>query len=492
MHAARIFISYKRINPDAAVAQALHRAFSDGGHDVFLDVTLPVGVHWAEQIEAELHRTDILVPLLSEQAARSDMVIAELETAIRLKKRILPVRLAYREPFKYPLSAWLNPINWAFWDGPDTTPRLADELKRGISGEELPIREESARRRLLEALPPDALTLESGAMDVASPLYVRRRADDVALAAIAKKGQTISVKGARQVGKSSLLMRIIDAAIGAGKQVVFLDFQALDTETLASADVFFRRFCAEVAKGLELKAPLDPHWDPSLGNLQRCSGFMQDGVLKHVNTPVVLALDEVDRLFDSPFRSDFFGMLRAWHGKRALPTTQAWKRLDLVLVTSTEPRLLIENLNQSPFNVGERIELSELSPEEVSRLNHLHGEVLGPEDERRLLALVGGHPYLVRRALYLLASRQTSPEDLLSQANLEDGSFGDHLRHLLFLITGRATLADGLREVLGQGTCRNPMLLDRLRSAGLIRVEGDRAVPRCHLYERYFRKHLLG
>jgi len=489
---ARIFISYKRIDPDTAVAQALRQALSEAGHDVFLDVTMPVGVHWAKQIEAELHRTDALVTLLSEQAVRSDMVVGEIETAVRLKKRIFPVRLAYREPFKYPLSAWLNPINWAFWDGLGSTPQLADELKRGISGGELPIGEGSARQQLLQALPSDSLTLESGAMDVTSPLYVRRRADDRALAAIAKKGQTISVKGARQVGKSSLLMRVIDAAMTAGKRVAFLDFQGLDTETLASADVFYRRFCAEIAKGLELREPLDPHWDPSLGNLQRCSGFMQDGVLKRLDTPVVLALDEVDRLFDSPFRSDFFGMLRSWHGKRALPTTPGWKRLDMVLVTSTEPKLLIEDLNQSPFNVGERIELTELSPGEVSQLNQLHGSVLGPEDERRLLALVGGHPYLVRRALYLIASQQTSAEDLLLHTDLEGGSFGDHLHHLLFLLTGRTALVNGLREVLGQGTCRDPLLLDRLRGAGLVRVDGDRAKPRCHLYERYFRKHLLG
>jgi len=402
------------------------------------------------------------------------------------------VRLAYREPFRYPLSAWLNPINWAFWDGPDSTSRLIEELARGVAGSELPIGEGAARRKLLQALPPDALVLESGAMDVASPLYVRRRADDVALTAIKRGGQTISIKGARQVGKSSLLMRVIDAAVAFGKRVAFLDFQSLDSETLGNADVFYRRFCAEIARALELKEPLDPHWDPGLGNLQRCSGFMQDGVLKLVNAPIVLALDEVDRLFDSPFRSDFFGMLRAWHGKRAVPTTPVWKRLDLVMVTSTEPKLLIENLNQSPFNVGERIELSELSPGEVSQLNQLHGTVLGVDEEKQLLAFISGQPYLVRRSLYLVASKQISAAELLSGKDLEGGPFGDHLRHLLYLLTGRTALVAGLREVLLHGVCRDPIVLDRLRAAGLVRQEEEHVKPRCDLYSRYFRKHLLG
>lgn len=489
---ARIFISYKRTDPDSGVAQALHQALTEAGHDVFLDVTMPVGVRWAEQIERELRRTDFLIALLSEQAVRSDMAIGEIETGLRLNKRILPVRLAYREPFRYPLSAWLNHINWAFWDGPPSTPRLAEELKRAAAGVELPIGDGPARSELLQALPPDAITLESGAMDVASPLYVRRRADDVALPAIKRAGQTISIKGARQVGKSSLLMRMIDAALLAGKRVAFLDLQGMDSETLANADVFYRRFCAEIARALESKEPVEPHWDAGLGNVQRCSGYMQDGVLKSSSAPVVLAIDEVDRLFDSPFRSDFFGMLRSWHGKRALPTAPSWKRLDLVLVTSTEPKLLIENLNQSPFNVGERIELTEFSPAEVSQLNQLHGSVLGPGEEEQLQALIGGQPYLVRRSLYLVASKQISAAELLAGTDLEGGPFGDHLRHVLYLLTGRPALVAGLREALAQGTVRDAVVLDRLRAAGLVRQQGDWVVPRCELYARYFRKHVLG
>ncbi|HEY8208281.1 MAG TPA: TIR domain-containing protein [Myxococcaceae bacterium] len=237
---ARIFISYKRIDPDTAVAQALHRTLSEAGHEVFLDLNMPAGVRWAERIEEELQRTEVLIALLSEQAVRSEMAVGEIETAVRLKKRILPVRLAYREPFQYPLSAWLNPINWAIWDGPDGTPQLAEALKRAASGGELPVEQGPGRGELLKAVPRDALTLESGAMDVESPLYVRRSADDVALAAIARKGQTLNIKGPRQVGKSSLLMRVIGAAAAAGKRVAYVDFQgstrpAWPTSTLSIA-----------------------------------------------------------------------------------------------------------------------------------------------------------------------------------------------------------------------------------------------------------------
>src|SRR4051812_34706920 len=113
---ARIFISYKRnCAPDEPVALEISKALS-ASHDVFIDQLILTGEPWAKRIEEELGRTDFLVCLLSKDSVGSEMVLAEIETANRLSKenaakpKILPVRLNYAEPFKYPLSAYLNPI----------------------------------------------------------------------------------------------------------------------------------------------------------------------------------------------------------------------------------------------------------------------------------------------------------------------------------------------------------------------------------------------
>jgi AAA-like domain len=108
-------------------------------------------------------------------------------------------------------------------------------------------------------------------------------------------------------------------------------------------------------------------------------------------------------MFDAEFRSDFFGMLRSWHNNRALPTKRIWKQFDLALVTATEPYHLIANLNQSPFNVGEVLLLDDFTPEQVADLNHRHGLPLTRLQASQLMALLHGHPYLVRRVLYLVA-----------------------------------------------------------------------------------------
>ena len=86
--------------------------------------------------------------------------------------------------------------------------------------------------------------------------------------------------------------------------------------------------------------------------------YVEKQILQTLDAPFVLAIDEADILFQSEFLFDFFGMLRSWHNSRANPLKKIWKKLDLVLVTSTEPYLFIDRDNESPFNVGEVMPLS--------------------------------------------------------------------------------------------------------------------------------------
>jgi pSer/pThr/pTyr-binding forkhead associated (FHA) protein len=503
---ARIFISYKRnLDPDQAVAQQVYQALQSQ-HDVFIDQNMAVGTPWVERIMKELHESDFLIALLSAHAVQSEMLQHEIATAHELAKRqndrprILPVRLAFREQFQYPLNTYLDPINWASWQTSEDTPRLIDELKRAIAGEDLPI---SGPPPKIEApapqpnvVPPPRsqappLDMPEGTMELQSPFYVKRNSDDIALAAIARQGVTITIKAPRQMGKSSLLIRTMAEARKLGKRVAFLDFQLFEKATLNNAETFFRQFCALLTFELEMEDRLEEYWKAPLGNNQRCSRYVSRYLLANIKQPLVLAMDEVESIFDTEFRSDFFGMLRTWHNNRA--TDPIWKQLDLALVTSTEPYQLIENLNQSPFNVGEVIDLLDFTPEQVTQLNQIHGSPLTPGEEQQLMMLIGGHPYLVRRALYLVASKRISATELFSQASDDRGPFGDHLRYHLFRLYGKKDLIDGFQQIIRNQTCPDDRVFFRLRGAGLVRQEArTKVVPRCQLYAIYFREHLHG
>ncbi|MBD2778511.1 AAA-like domain-containing protein [Iningainema tapete] len=503
----RIFISYKRnVEPDEPVATQVYQELSQQ-YNVFIDRRILVGTRWAESIETELRSTDFLIVFLSEQSVNSEMVQWEISLAQELAQRqsgkpvILPVRLAYREAFPHPISIYLNQINWAFWETSQDTPRLIEELRQAINGGSFKIDLE-AKTSLLQINQPKQLTaptpfaqpvvleMPSGTMKPESAFYVERNADAIGLSTIVQLGVTIPIKGPRQVGKSSLLMRLIQAARNADKRVAYLDFQQLNNSVLSDSELFFRHFCCWISDVLELEDKVEEYFRLNLTTIQRCDRYLQRHILKGLGQPLVLAMDEVDRVFDTNFRNDFFGMLRSWHNSRAI--YPSLDKLDLVLVTSTEPYQLIDDLNQSPFNVGQIIELEDFTTEQVTELNRRHGSPFDANSLQQLFPLLSGHPYLVRKALYLVASRQITPKELFTNATAPNGPFGDHLRRLLSLLYDKQELIQGLQLVISQNICPDRQIFWRLQGSGLVRASGQSIIPRCDLYAEYFRENLHG
>lgn len=188
----------------------------------------------------------------------------EIETAHHLSQQqgkpvILPVRLGYRDPFAYPLSAYLNGINWAFWESSTDTPRLIQELMQAIAPDALSINTDHSRFELslapassaateiprpMPSAQPVSLEMPEGTMDSESKFYVARSSDALARGTIERSGGvTIPIKGSRQMGKSSLLIRIKAKAETVGKKVAYLDFQLFDRSALTSCERFYRQFC---------------------------------------------------------------------------------------------------------------------------------------------------------------------------------------------------------------------------------------------------------
>jgi hypothetical protein len=166
-----------------------------------------------------------------------------------------------------------------------------------------------------------------------------------------------------------------------------------------------------------------------------------------------------------------------------------WKKLDLVLVTSTEPYLFITDRQQSPFNVSKSFEMADFTSAQVAECNARHGSPLLEDEVSRLFELLHGHPYLTRRALYLVSGKdpQMHPSDMLASAPDESGPFGDHLRHHLLNILHVPDLVSAFRDIVLRRGAIDKHLFERLRGAGLVRWdERSDAVPRCKLYEIYF------
>jgi len=502
--AARVFLSYKRnMEPDQTLAGEVVRGLEGAGHAVFIDQRLTVGQTWAQEIETQVREADYLVVFLTAESSHSEMVRGEIEmarhhAAAASHPRILPVRVNFDGPLPYPLNAYLDKIQYAIWSGPQDTARLLQELTAAMTGQ-LPARSTampSAAPSTTQLPPPYAapLPVPGGALDIDDKWYLPRPADATALALAAQPGQTLTIKGPRQMGKSSLLMRTVKAGLDGGKRLALLDFQLVDEATKADAGLFFRRFASSIAEQLELPDNAEEHWDTGYSDPQNCTRYVERDILQVLNAPCMIAIDETDSIFRTSFAEDFFAMLRSWHGLRAHPVRRAWKSLDIILSTSTEPQLFIDRPHESPFNVGVVLPLDDFTPEQVAKLNALHPKPLGDADVQRLFALIGGHPYLTRKAFYLAASSAptSSVDDLIAHATDDAGPFGDHLRYYLLRLQGKPELIAALRQVIERrgGAGGDELLTHRLQAAGLIRRMGNKVVPRCELYAKYFSERL--
>jgi len=56
-----------------------------------------------------------------------------------------------------------------------------------------------------------------------------------------------------------------------------------------------------------------------LGNKRCCSRYFKNYLLTEIKEPIVLGLDEVDRIFQEKIATDFFGLLRMKMAKMMKP-----------------------------------------------------------------------------------------------------------------------------------------------------------------------------
>ena len=164
-------------------------------------------------------------------------------------------------------------------------------------------------------------------------------------------------------------------------------------------------------------------------------------------------------------------------------------------MNATEAHLFISDLNQSPFNVGERVSLDDFTLEQVLRLNDLYGGPVGARaDIERLHELLGGQPYLTRRALDALAREKAGFDTLMRNATGEDGPFADHLKRVLASVSAQVQVTEFVRELLAGRAAAGatPEAYFRLLRAGLVRQDREgKVVFRCDLYRRYLEEHVF-
>lgn len=332
--------------------------------------------------------------------------------------------------------------------------------------------------------------IPEGTMNPDSKFYIERPEDKMVLDVLKEKGYTVIIKGPRQVGKSSLLTRAINNEEDTEKSIALLDFQLLDQISINNQEIFFQRFCSWLSDEINIVDKSTEFWKPELGSILCCTRYINKYVLPATPNGLLIAIDESERIFESPFRSDFFGMLRSWHNKRR--TNSIWNNLSLMLVTSTEPNMFITSVYQSPFNVGRTITISDFTLEHLQKLNEGYGRPLTHMQLQQLMQLLGGQPYLSHLLINLVASGINTFDHFTENACSENSIFINHLQKHLLHLQARKELSTSFEQIIHNGSCSDEMAFIRLSSAGLAVRKNNQISPRCELYSQFFKERING
>ncbi|MEL7477195.1 MAG: AAA-like domain-containing protein, partial [Cyanobacteria bacterium J06555_12] len=274
-------------------------------------------------------------------------------------------------------------------------------------------------------LEADELTggLIEGPLPPGSPLYVvREGVEETGYRTIDRPGSLIRIKAPRLMGKTSLVYNLMAFAETQGCVSMYLDFRSCDRSILIDLEKMLRWLCVKVARQLQLPNRLDDFWDSDIfGSNDNCTAYFEEYLLNASDRPLVLALDNVDRLFSyREITDDFFGMLRSWHEKGRI--SAIWQQLRLVLSHSTEAYIPLD-YNQSPFNTGVPLSLPEFTADQILGISQNYRISLGVDDIATLQREVGGHPYLIRLALHEISQNKTPLSALFESSSLLQGIY---------------------------------------------------------------------
>ncbi|MBD2545414.1 AAA-like domain-containing protein [Planktothricoides raciborskii] len=334
---------------------------------------------------------------------------------------------------------------------------------------------------------------DAAKIDSAEETYVERPPlESRCYETLLQPGSLIRIKAPAGMGKTLLSLRMLEGVAPQNYRTVYLNLNLAAETECSNLDKFLQWFCVIVGKKMRIKNQLADYWDDRYSSSTvNCTEYFEQYLLPSEDSPLVLCLDEVERIF--PYHQvaeGFLGLLRAWHEDAKINET--WKQLRLMVVHATEVYIPL-NINQSPFNVGVPVELPEFKPQQIRDLARCYGLELNLNQVNQLMKMVGGHPHLVQQALsQLRIYQQLTLDQLLADAPTEAGIYSHHLRENLLSLQKHPDLLEALKQVV---FAAKPVRLDstiayKLQSMGLVQMQGNDCTPRCDLYAKYFRDRL--
>ncbi len=138
-----------------------------------------------------------------------------------------------------------------------------------------------------------------------APSYVPRQADTDLYHAL-KQGEFCYILNSRQMGKSSLTIRVANRLREEGIIVGVFELSGFGSQL--TLEQWYDGLVLKIGQELHLTDELDDFWydNDNLGLAQRLEQALRCVVLGHYQQPVVICFDEIDSVRNLPFATDDF------------------------------------------------------------------------------------------------------------------------------------------------------------------------------------------
>lgn len=262
---------------------------------------------------------------------------------------------------------------------------------------------------LYASCPTDFYTIR-GALPTSSRSYIEREADNELYDNLIQ-ANFCYVLTARQVGKSSLMLKTVERLTQAGVAVAVLDLTGIGQNV--TPEQWYFGLLDQMGLRLHLENELEEYWitKDKLGPLDKWKGSIRDVVLTEYPNKVVIFIDEIDAVRSLPFNTgEFFGGIREFFNRRQVD--QELGRLTFCLLGAARPSDLVEDPRMAPFNIAKRIDLTDFTEREAQPLARglCQDSANAAELIKRVLYWTGGHPYLTQYLCHALANESDVTE----------------------------------------------------------------------------------